>query len=147
MARADRELRLALVLSVCASAFLPGCGTPGAPLPPSLNLPDRVADLAAARVGNQVSLTWTMPRRNTDKLPLKSNIDVHVCRSEGQSGDEKTCVPVGELQVAPAAAATFSEALPAPLGAGDPRPLTYFVELKNRNGRSAGLSNDATVLA
>ena len=26
-------------------------------------------------------------------------------------------------------------------------PLTYFVELKNRNGRSAGLSNPATVLA
>ena len=136
---------MALILFLCLSAFLPGCGTPGAPLPPSLNLPDRVADLSATRVGNQVSLTWTMPRRNTDKLPLKGNIDVHVCRGEGQSGDVKTCAPAGELPVAPAAAATFSETLPAPLATGVPRPLTYFVELKNRNGRSAGRSNGATV--
>jgi hypothetical protein len=149
MSPADRDgqFRLALVLSVCLSAFLPGCGTPGAPLPPSLNLPDRVADLSATRVGNQVSLTWTMPRRNTDKLPLKGNIDVHVCRSDDQTADAKTCAPAGEMQVPPGVEGTFSDSLPGPLTAGSPRPLTYFVELKNRSGRSAGPSNGATVLA
>jgi hypothetical protein len=149
MSPADRDgqFRLAFVLSVSLLALVSGCGTPGAPLPPSLNLPDRVADLSAARVGNQVSLTWTMPRRNTDKLPLKGNIDVSVCRGDGQPGDVKTCAPAGELQVAPAGEGTFSDSLPGPLATGAPRPLTYFVELKNRNGRSAGSSNGATVLA
>ena len=36
---------------------------------------------------------------------------------------------------------------PPTLANGAPRPLSYFVELRNRNGRSAGLSNAAVVLA
>ncbi len=42
---------------------------------------------------------------------------------------------------------SFDDALPAALASGAPRPLRYFVELKNRKGRSAGLSNEAAVLA
>jgi len=58
---------------------------PGAPQPPSLNLPDRATDLSAVRAGGQVSLTWTMPTKNTDKLLLKGNIAVRVCRNEPAS--------------------------------------------------------------
>ena len=146
-AHRDGHFRLAAYLSVSLLAFLSGCGTPGAPQPPSLNLPDRVTDLSATRAGNQVSLTWTMPKRNTDKLPLKGKIDVQVCRREGSSNSTNPCVAAGKLQFAPLADGTFSEPLPDPLAGGAPRLLSYFVELKNRNGRSAGLSNAATVLA
>ena len=38
-------------------SIISGCGTPGAPMPPSLKLPDPVTDLSALRTGNQVSLT------------------------------------------------------------------------------------------
>ncbi len=96
---------------VALAAALTGCGTPGAPQPPSLNLPDRVTDLSAIRTGSQVTLTWTMPRRNTDKIPLKANIDVRVCRREGNAD----CRPAGELKLAPAADAMFSETMPAEL--------------------------------
>jgi hypothetical protein len=121
-----------------------GCGTLGAPLPPSLNLPDPVADLAAMRAGSQVTLTWTMPKKNTDKLLLKGNIAVRVCRKEGGG----SCDSAGpELSFAPGAEGAFTDPLPAALAAGPPRPLSYFVELRNRNGRSAGLSNAAQVLA
>jgi hypothetical protein len=51
------------------------------------------------------------------------------------------------VQAAPGSNATFSETLPAPLTAGEPRPLTYFVEILNRKARSAGLSNSANVVA
>jgi hypothetical protein len=85
-----------------------------------------------------------MPRRNTDKLLLKSNVDVQICRREGAG----VCNVVGgALQLAPGAAGSFREVLPPPLVSGSPRPLTYVVELKNSHGRSAGLSNSATVLA
>ena len=143
----DGRFRLAACLSVSLLAVLSGCGTPGAPQPPSLNLPDRVADLSATRAGNEVSLTWTMPKRNTDKLPLKDKIDVNVCRREGGSDSTSVCVAAGKLQLSPLADGTFSETLPEPLAGGAPRLLSYFVELKNRNGRSAGLSNAATLLA
>jgi hypothetical protein len=127
--------------------LLAGCGTPGAPQPPSLNLPDRVTDLSAARNGNRVALTWTMPRRNTDKLPLKGIVAVRVCRREGLSVDVEGCTSAGELQLAPGLRGSFAEMLPSSLSAGAPRVLSYFVELANRKGRSAGLSNAATVLA
>ena len=57
------------------------------------------------------------------------------------------CETAGELQLAPASDGAFSEALPAALTTGTLRALTYFVELKNRKGRSAGLSNPAVALA
>jgi hypothetical protein len=137
-------LTAALAIGLAAGLTLAGCGTPAAPQPPSLNLPDRVTDLSAVRAGNQVSLTWTMPRKNTDKLLLKGNVAVRLCRRE-KTGD---CAPAdGELFFAPGAAGAFTETLPAALTTGPPRPLDSFVELRNRHGRSAGLSNAAPVLA
>jgi hypothetical protein len=139
--------RLAAVLSIPLWAIFWGCGTPGAPEPPSLNLPDQVTNLSAERTGNTVTLSWTMPRRNTDKILLKGEIDVHICRSEGGSGSKDSCVAVGDLQLPPNAEGTYSEDLPSQLSTGAPRMFTYFVELKNRNGRSAGLSDPAPVVA
>jgi hypothetical protein len=124
--------------------MLGGCGTPGAPQPPSLNLPDQVTDLSAVRMGDRVSLTWTMPKRSTDKVMLKSNIDVRVCRREERGVCEAAATKV---ILAPGESGSFSETLPQPLASGPPRTLTYFVELRNTKGRSAGLSNGAIVLA
>jgi hypothetical protein len=113
-------------------------------MPPSLKLPDPVNDLAAVRTGNRVALTWKMPKKNTDKLLLKGVIPVHICRKESSG----PCVSVPtSLALAPEAAGGFSEDLPPNLAAGEPRTLTYFVELINKNGRSAGPSNPAPVLA
>jgi hypothetical protein len=135
---------VALAAGLIAGLLFTGCGTPGAPLPPSLKLPDPVTDLSASRTGDQVSLTWTMPKKNTDKLLIKGNIQARVCRKE-ESG---ACMPApGELSFAPAAHGIFTETLPTGLASGPPRSLTYFVELRNYKGRSAGLSNAAAVLA
>ena len=124
--------------------FLSACGTPGAPLAPSLNLPDPVNNLAATRTGDHITLTWKMPRRNTDKLLLKGELPVLICRKE----ENGPCEPVpASLQFAPNSAGSFTETLSLNLASGTPRVLSYFVELPNRNGRSAGLSNAAAVVA
>jgi len=131
--------------SLAAALVLAGCGTPAAPQPPSLKLPIPVADLAASRTGNQVTLTWITPKKSTDKLLLKGKVAGFVCRKEAAAG---TCSTAGgELEFAPGAVGSFTETLPAELAAGAPRPLRYFIELRNHNGRSAGLSNVAVVLA
>lgn len=134
---------VALALGLTAGLAISGCGTPGAPQPPSLNLPERVTGLAAKRTGDQVSLTWIMPKKNTDKLLLKGNVAVHLCRREGDG----LCTPVVDLQLAPGAEGSFTDALPSAQASGAPRALTYVAELNNRNGRSAGPSNSAVVLA
>src|SRR5579862_1699061 len=117
-------------------AVLSGCGTPGAPLPPSLNLPEPVTDLVAQRTGNEVSLTWTMTKKNTDKILMKNSVSVWICRKEAAGKCEDASS--GKLMLAPGAAGTFTETLPANLASGAPRALSYYVELKNRDGRSAG---------
>ncbi len=133
-----------LPAALIAALMTAGCGTPGAPLPPSLNLPDPVTDLRAVRTGNQVALTWTMPKKNTDKLLLKGSIPVRVCRKEAT---ENCAVAPRSLTLAPEATGAFTDTLPPEEAAGVPRALAYFVEVNNARGRSAGASNVAQVLA
>ncbi len=132
-----------IVISL-AALLLAGCGMPGAPQPPTLNIPNRVTNLSAVRAGNQVSLAWKMPIRNTDKLLLKNTISVRVCRNQSRVAG---CNLATTLQLAPGADATYTDALPSALATGSPRVLDYFVELDSRKGRSAGLSNSAEILA
>ena len=144
MDKAQIGRRSAESVALAAVLVLAGCGMPGAPLPPSLNLPNPVTDLVATRTGGQLRLSWTMPRKNTDKLLLKGNVEVRVCRKDVPAGH---CAPAGTLQLAPGAVAVFEETLAPGLAEGLPRALSYFVELTNRSGRSAGLSNEAVVVA
>jgi hypothetical protein len=134
----------ATIAAFATASALAGCGMPGAPLPPSLNLPVPVNDLSAVRTGGQVALSWTMPAKTTDKVLLKGNITVRVCRNESA---ESRCSIATTLQLAPKADASFTDTLPSPLASGPPRVLSYLVELVNRKGRSAGLSNSAAILA
>jgi hypothetical protein len=140
-----RSISAAYAVAVLAGCMvLTGCGMPGAPQPPSLNLPVPVSDLSAVRTGDEVALTFKLPRRTTDKVELKAPVTARVCRSETSSGP---CNAIATLQFAPASDGTYSDALPPALASGSPRPLNYFIELVNRKGRSAGPSNIAAVLA
>jgi hypothetical protein len=121
-----------------------GCGLPASPQPPSLNLPEPVIDLAASRAGNIVHLHWTMPRRTTDKVLLKGDQPVHICRRVEKNGP---CEAAGDIQAAPRAEADFDDHLPPALTSGPPHLLEYYVELKNRHGRDAGPSNIAYTAA
>ena len=133
-----------LAIALAAGLLATGCGTPGTPLPPSLHLPDPVTDLTAVRNGDQVSLTWTMPRKNTEKILLKGDIAVRICRKEA---NEPCATAPSNLMLAPGAQGMLTDTLPPAKAGGTPRVLDYFVELKNQRGRSAGLSNPAQVLA
>ena len=49
-----------------AAAFLAGCGVPGEPLPPLLEIPAPVQDLSVVQVGTQLQLAWSRPRLTTE---------------------------------------------------------------------------------
>ena len=49
--------------------------------------------------------------------------------------------------VAPGGTGSYTDTLAGGLASGEARPVSYCVELRNKKGRSAGLSNAATVLA
>uniref|UniRef100_E6PX53 Putative Fibronectin, type III n=1 Tax=mine drainage metagenome TaxID=410659 RepID=E6PX53_9ZZZZ len=145
----------ALFAAWIALAGISGCGTPGAPLPPSLHLPQPASDLSATRAGNQVTLRWTNPKKTTDHqtiAPIAGQIEALICRAstdlqQPNPTKDSACQPLQTLSVLPGKQTVFSDTLPSALASGAPRPLFYTVELLNQRGRSAGPSAPAEALA
>jgi len=137
-------------------ALLTGCGTPGAPQLPSLQLARPVDDLTASRKGNRVQLDWTLPRKNTDQTLVKNIPQTRICRHEG-TGLMSGCTVVATVQnpkpeeknkgeQTPAVRMKYVDALPAQLGEQSPAGFVrYAVEILNTRERSAGLSNQVLI--
>jgi hypothetical protein len=137
-------LSLALLPALLLVSIVVGCGAPAAPLPPTLNLPQPVRDLAAKRAGNTVHLTFSVPQKTTDKLPVRGLMTAQLCRSV----DASPCQSAGTLVVpAQQKAAAMDDNLPAGLTQGLPRLLIYKVSILNRAGKSYGESAPAYTLA
>jgi hypothetical protein len=130
----------AAVLTVCAA----GCASPGQPRPPSLNLPEVVTDLSAARVGDVVEMRWTTPEKTTDRLDVKGPMTAEICRITVSSAGSSGCDPVLRLPVLPGVGHA-EEALAPVLTVDPPALLGYRVEILNGRGRSAGLSPEVFV--
>ncbi|MBZ5550134.1 MAG: hypothetical protein LAO22_19605 [Acidobacteriia bacterium] len=127
--------------------MLAGCAQTGPPLPPSLELPRPPSDLRASRKGNAVTLTWSEPALTTDRQSVRSLGPTRICRTTEAEMTE--CGnPVAEVAAPhepPSATArrqTFTDSLPSTMQEQNPTgDVTYAVEVLNRDGRGAGLSN------
>src|SRR3954468_7761901 len=74
-------MKLLALVSSTILFTVAGCGTPGAPQPPSLHLPKTVEDLKARRIGDKVYLSWTAPAETTDGEGIKAAGNVEICRA------------------------------------------------------------------
>ena len=126
--------------------ILAGCASPGPPKPPSLQLPGPVKSLAAERIGDVVTLHFTMPVRTTDDLPIReTSLTPAFCRVEPPSTactpvpSSLAAIPIVQAHSQPAQA-TLQDRLPTLLTNGPLRPLGYRLELLNSKGRTAGFS-------
>ncbi|HWR35781.1 MAG TPA: hypothetical protein VN622_07950 [Clostridia bacterium] len=140
---------ISISLLVLAGA---GCGTPGAPQPPSLDLPRPVEDLAATRKGNLVVLEWTQPSQTTDRRNIRRPAATRVCRAIGQLALTQCGDIVASLTPEQITSATsqgqrphvvFNDTLPAANSATG--FATYAIEALSPRDRSAGLSNQVRV--
>jgi len=136
-------------LALLALAALVACGMPGAPQPPSLELPRTVEDLKATRKGDKVTLTWTTPGETTDRTRIRHLGATRLCRAVDRVAVAECVETVGTLspgETPLAAAASFTDTLPQPLQETHASGFaTYAVEVQNTRGRSAGLSNQVMV--
>jgi hypothetical protein len=133
-----------LCFAVFFALFLAGCGTPGAPQPPSLNLAKPVADLKATRDGSNVNLSWTVPAQTTDGANFRHRGATKICQGVDQAS-LNSCTGAVTLPT-PAAKKIATTTVAIPQGAGGPTDyITYAVEVDNDRGRSAGLSNQVQI--
>ena len=141
--------------TLIAAALLSSCGTPGVPLPPSLELPKPVTDLRAVRKGNKVVLNWTAPILTTDRHNIRRLGETEICRNIGaatkQCGSPVAKVPPAKTsghspQAKPEV--TFTDELsPSVETSNSGSTFFYSVSVQNPYGRSAGLSNQVPVPA
>ncbi|HEV2396438.1 MAG TPA: hypothetical protein VGS27_05835 [Candidatus Sulfotelmatobacter sp.] len=141
-------------LLLCAPLILTACATMGPPLPPSLDLPKAPSDLRAARKGDRVTLTWTLPALTTDRQTIRSLGPTLICRGSGPLKDCEN--PIGQTasQATPAAPppskqkpeGTYTDRLTESMQTDAPGAFaTYAVVVLNKEGRGAGLSNQVEI--
>jgi len=145
-----------LVIAIAAALALVSCGSPGNPLPPSLYLPQPVQDLAAARKGDTVTLSWTPPRMTADGVNLREGRlgATRICRGYdypltscpevvGTLDPSQTPIPRTTVNVP---RLTWTQELaPETIRGCETGFATYALQVQNDLGRSAGLSNQVRV--
>jgi hypothetical protein len=149
-----------LLLAMVGIWGLAGCASIGPPLPPELELPRAPSDLKAARKGEKVTLTWTIPARTTERQRVRYLGNTRVCRS--LEATLKQCgTAVAEVAAPPDFAkeeaagkkltASYVDTLTVELQRGSAPSsalsglATYALEVFNLHGRAAGLSNQVRV--
>lgn len=129
------------------------CGTPGAPQPPSLQLPRPVDDLSGERKGTRVLLTWTPPTQTTDRQNLRRPGSTRICRALDEFPMVQCRDVVKELKPSELTSQTATGRNPkvlyedviTPRQMGPNRYAAYAIEVFNDRGRSAGLSNQVRI--
>lgn len=149
-----------ILFLLLAATMLVGCGVPGVPKPPSLELPQPVGDLRATRKANSVYLAWTVPAETTDRIAARHLGPTRICRSANAPMSE--CAnPVGEAYPSQLTGigsregkstakiqANYTDHLPpALLAENSDAQIFYAVSVPNNHGRSAGISNTVSVPA
>jgi hypothetical protein len=150
-----------LFLCVLAIALLAGCGAPGIPIPPSLELAKPVTDLRAVRKGDKVYLAWSVPAETTERREIRHPGPTRICRTLGDTlkacgasvgetaGATRTAIRRSRKDAAPIPRTTagYTDTLPAALQSRASDQVTYAVEVLNESQRSGGLSNQVQVPA
>src|ERR1700687_1844089 len=118
-------VRLKSGVCLLTLVLLASCGSPGVPLPPSLELARPVSDLRAVRKGNTVYLTWSTAETPPDRHNIEHPGPTEVCRAVGatmrECGVSVVKIPFVKMPAAtkatPKPQLSYSDPLPANLPA------------------------------
>jgi hypothetical protein len=111
--RALSVFRLVLSFSLLGSiVWLVSCAAPGEPIERKPQVPTAITDLAAQQQGNDVILTFTLPKDTVDHRPLKNTLAIEIYR--GFDSPASTATGAQEplfliLTIPPAMVANYSE--------------------------------------
>ena len=147
-----KRMRLSLTTLILIVATLTGCAVPGAPLPPSLDIPKLVGDLKAVRKGETVTLTWTTPSETTDGELIRKRGKMLLQRALiSGANSELQFQTISELPLVPSLkddrseAATAKDSIAELLRSGNADFAVYTVLAQGHSGRSFGLPNRSSV--
>jgi hypothetical protein len=130
--------RAAAGATMLALLELAGCASIAPPFPPSLKLPARVTDLSAVQRGAHIYIQFTMPRLNTEALPIVDTPEADLRIGVSAQKFEMRDWLATATQVPDQAGKTLYVTPAAPyIG----KNVVIALRLKNNRGRDAGWSN------
>src|SRR5438270_4251365 len=143
------SITIIILLALISSS---GCGVPGAPLPPSADIPRFVDDLKAVRKGDTVTLTWTTPTETSDGELIRKAGKMLVQRAlRSGSSSELAFQTISELPLQPTLKenrgeqATATDTLTNLLHSNGNDFAVYAILAQGYNGKSFGLPNRVSV--
>jgi len=128
-----------------ACLLLAGCAYVGDPLPPALNIPERVTDLRLFQQGTKVRIGFTIPDLTTDGLGLKLG-EVQLCASDQAPSPDgwdewaRACEQIPVNAPGPGAVSVSH-----PAGEWSGKQIHIAVRLSSRKGRWSDWSDPATL--
>ena len=145
------NFRAKIFLIIVGCLIAAACGSPGEPLPPSLELPRPVTDLRAARKGNVVTLSWSLPTLTTEGRTVTQEVGFSICRALVPM--QECDAPIAQLpkRAAQKSSATQTNTYVDVLSASAPGDALanfyYAVSALNAYHRTAVLSNQVAIPA
>ena len=127
---------------LASALWLAGCGYTGEPLPPALNLPTRVTDVAVVERGDQLIIQFSLPRTSTEGLVLAHPPQARVFVGAYTAG--AAFDPVAWARQARVLTGSESRYV-TPAAEFYGKDVAVSVKLLNPRGRDAGFSNFAHV--
>ena len=138
-------------LAATLCLLLGACGVPGEPLPPLLEIPAPVHDLAVEQVGAKIFLRFSVPQLTTEGTRVRdlSRIEIHGAVLPAESLPETFPEQARILATLPAVQLPEGQGqitYELPLDASERgRKALLAVKAINRRGKDAGFSNIAAV--
>jgi hypothetical protein len=136
-----KPLLFSAVLVAC------GCGYVGDPLPPALNIPQRITDLSAVQIGDALEIEFTLPSLTTEGIALKTLGGVDLRAGAFASGTpfdlEKWAESAKVIETSSEQPGRVKKTLKAKDWAN--REIVIAVRALNAGGRTSGWSNLVTM--
>ena len=118
-----------------------GCGYVGDPLPPALNIPQRIADLKAEEVGSYIEVEFTLPSVTTEGIVMKSlgGVDLRAGKNTTPFQETQWADSAKVIEMSSEQPGVVKKRIPAKEWAG--QEIVIAVRALNTRGRTSGWSN------
>ncbi len=122
-----------------------GCGYVGDPLPPALNIPQRIADLHAVEVGDRIEIEFTLPSLTTEGIALKTlgGVDLRAGKTVEPFSADAWAEGAKVIEMSSETPGKVKKVLSAKEWAG--KEIVIGVRALNNRGRTSGWSNFVTL--
>ena len=122
-----------------------GCGYVGEPLPPLLNIPERVTDLSAVQHGSRILVQFSVPRLTTEGMAIKKPVRIELRAGLGGDPFDPKMWAASAKELGGIHLEDNKASYEEPAAEWISKQVIFGVNIIGENGRASGWSNFAVL--